>query len=170
MIRTAERSDLEKMLEIYKTARAYMRGSGNPSQWGDSYPPRELLEEDLAQKQLFVCVENSTIYGVFAFIIGEDSTYRLIEDGAWKNDKPYGTIHRLAGDVQKKGVFAECLEYCRDQIDNLRADTHADNLTMQHLLEKHGFERCGVIYLADGSPRIAYQSCSGTVDAGSKSC
>lgn len=28
---------------------------------------------------------------------------------------------------------------------------------MQHLLEKNGFVRCGIIHLANGAPRIAYQ-------------
>ena len=28
---------------------------------------------------------------------------------------------------------------------------------MQHLLEKNGFTRCGIIHVADGTPRIAYQ-------------
>jgi len=36
-------------------------------------------------------------------------------------------------------------------------DTHADNKPMQHLAEKHGFTRCGIIYTGDGSPRIAYE-------------
>lgn len=28
---------------------------------------------------------------------------------------------------------------------------------MQHILEKNGFARCGIIHVADGTPRIAYQ-------------
>ena len=28
---------------------------------------------------------------------------------------------------------------------------------MQHLIEKNGFQRCGIIYVEDGSPRIAYE-------------
>ena len=28
---------------------------------------------------------------------------------------------------------------------------------MQHILEKQGFVRCGIIYVANGTPRIAYQ-------------
>ena len=49
--------------------------------------------------------------------------------------------------------FAWCAERC----DSLRADTHADNKIMQHILEKNGFARCGIIHVADGTPRIAYQ-------------
>ena len=35
---------------------------------------------------------------------------------------------------------------------------------MQHLLEKNGFVRCGIIHLANGAPRIAYQFAGGSTD------
>ena len=47
MFRGARRSDLEQILEIYAHARKTMADSGNPTQWGDSYPPQEMLEEDI---------------------------------------------------------------------------------------------------------------------------
>ena len=46
-----------------------------------------------------------------------------------------------------------------EQCGNLKIDTHEDNVVMQHVLEKNGFERCGKIYTHDGTPRIAYQKC-----------
>ena len=48
---------------------------------------------------------------------------------------------------------------CTD-CESLRADTHADNKVMQHLLESEGFTRCGIIHVEDGTPRIAYQRLS----------
>ena len=54
------------------------------------------------------------------------------------------------------------MEHCQ----SLRADTHADNKVMQHLLEKNGFTRCGVIHVADGSPRFAYQKLAPTQPLG----
>ena len=56
-----------------------------------------------------------------------------------------------------KGLFSQCLEFCRTICPEIRVDTHHDNRTMQHLAEKYGFQRCGIIYVRDGSPRIAYQ-------------
>ena len=32
---------------------------------------------------------------------------------------------------------------------------------MRHCIEKYGFIYCGVIYLPDGSPRLAYQKITG---------
>ena len=101
--------------------------------------------------------ENGEIHGAFAFMPGDDPTYGYIEDGHWLNDRPYGAIHHIAGDGQIRGIFTQAFDFCRAQIGELRIDTHRDNKTMQHVVAKHGFRRCGIIYLENGAPRIAYQ-------------
>lgn len=157
-IRAAQMQDLPEIMAVYAQARKYMADNGNASQWGSAYPPEETVREDIRLGQCFVGTDGiGSIHFVFAFITGEDPTYLKIEQGAWLNDSPYGTIHRLGSDGRLKGCFAQCLNFCLHRISNLRADTHRDNLTMQHLLEKHGFRRCGIIYVRDGSERIAYQ-------------
>ncbi len=40
---------------------------------------------------------------------------------------------------------------------NIRIDTHLDNRIMQHVIKKYGFTYCGIIYLASGDERLAYQ-------------
>ena len=50
------------------------------------------------------------------------------------------------------------LAFCKGIISHIRIDTHQDNKVMQHVVEKHGFRRRGIIYIADGSPRIAYET------------
>jgi len=157
MIRKALPSDLARILEIYAEARQFMRETGNPNQWGNTNPAEETLREDIAVGQLYVVERDSNICGVFAFILGEDETYKVIYDGSWRSNAPYGTIHRIASLREAKGVFTEAFEYCRGVIRHLRIDTHHDNKVMQHVVTKHGFERCGIIYLADGAPRIAYE-------------
>jgi acetyltransferase-like isoleucine patch superfamily enzyme len=157
MIRHAKIEDLETILSIYESARRFMRSRGNATQWVNGYPSEDLLRDDIAKCQLYVdCNSKDEILYVFAFIIGEDSTYKKIE-GAWLNNKPYGTIHRLASVGLATGVFERCLDYCLTQIDEIRVDTHADNAPMRKAVERAGFKRCGIIYVADGSPRIAYQ-------------
>ena len=158
MFRGAVRGDLPQILKIYARARQLMKESGNPTQWGDNFPPQELLEEDIDSNRLFVYVVNGQIEAVFAFILGKDPTYAVIEDGKWLDDTlPYGTVHRLASAGKQKGVASAVLDWSLEHCQSLRADTHADNKIMQHLLEKNGFTRCGVIHVADGSPRFAYQ-------------
>lgn len=157
MIRLAQTGDLDRIMDIYSAARAFMRRSGNPTQWGDHHPPRDMLEQDIAQQHLYVWLEDGVIHGVFAFVLGDDPSYAHIEDGNWLNDEPYGTIHRIASSGETRGVFAQCLAFCRGLHGNIRIDTHHDNLVMQQLVTRHGFVRCGIVYVSDGSPRIAYQ-------------
>lgn len=157
MIEPATLRDMPAILDIYKYARAFMRKSGNPFQWGNSSPTEETLLCDIEKKQLYLCKDGAVIYGVFAFIIGTDSTYLKIDDGAWLSDTPYGTIHRIAGNGKGKGVLAEAVAFCEEKIPHLRIDTHHDNLVMQHILPTLGFRKCGIIHIADGSPRIAYE-------------
>ena len=127
---------------------------------GMPYSP-ELLEEDIDTNRLFVYMINGQMQAVFAFILGEDPTYKVIEDGQWLNDTlPYGTLHRLASAGESKGVGKAVVEWCLEHCESLRADTHADNKVMQHLLESEGFTRCGIIHVEDGTPRIAYQRMS----------
>ena len=95
------------------------------------------------------------LIGTFYFAVEEEPTYRKI-DGAWLNDLPYGVVHRLASDGRSKGLFQACLTFAQDRCTELRVDTHADNKRMRHLLLESGFIPCGTIYVADGSPRIAY--------------
>lgn len=156
MIRTAKLEDLPLIEHIYDTARTFMRANGNHHQWVNGYPQREMLENDIEKGQLYVAEESGAIHGVFAFILGEDPTYAYIEGGHWLNDKPYGTIHRIGSDGAVKGLLRQTLRFALGYTDEVRADTHEDNKPMQHVLEKNGFVRCGVIYLEDGDPRVAY--------------
>lgn len=157
MIRKACPADLPGILVIYENARAFMRASGNPTQWGDGRPFKETLEEDIRIGQLYVMEADGAVYAVFAFILGDDPTYAVIEDGAWISDRPYGTVHRIAGDGSRSGVFRECSEFCLSMTGHVRIDTHKDNIPMQTAILREGYSYCGIIYIEDGSPRLAYE-------------
>lgn len=154
-IRRAEWKDLPRILEIYAYAREFMAKTGNPNQWKKTNPPRETLEADILAGNLYV-LQNMGIHGVFAYFTEPDPTYAYIEDGRWLDESPYGTIHRVAGDGSG-GIFGAVLEFALAQNSHVRIDTHGDNKVMQHVLEKHGFIRCGIIYLTNGEPRIAFE-------------
>ncbi len=155
IVRKANFEDLPRILALYAGARAFMASRGNPDQWGTTHPPASLLEADIREGNLYVMIGGETIHGVFAFLLGEDPTYAAIYDGAWGQNAPYGTIHRIAGDGSG-GIFAACVSFCRERCGYLRVDTHKDNLPMQRSILRAGFHKCGIIYLADGSSRIAF--------------
>lgn len=127
------------------------------NQWKNGFPPQALLAEDIRVGQLYVVKTEDVIHAVFAFILGADPTYSEIEEGAWISDTKYGTLHRVAGNGEIHGIFSGIVKFCEQRIRHLRVDTHEDNKVMQHVILKNGFQRCGIIRLADGSPRIAYE-------------
>lgn len=155
MVRYAKNEDLPIIRALYEDARAFMKETGNPHQWTAPFPD-PLLQEDIRKNRLYLIERNEKICGVFYFFIGEDPTYQYIE-GHWNSPSPYGAIHRITGAREERGIFKEAFDFCRNQIAHLRIDTHHDNKIMQHTLEKHGFVQCGIIYLEDGNPRIAYE-------------
>lgn len=157
-IRLATLSDLNKLMGIFDTARRFMQSTGNANQWINGYPQRELIMHEINSGHCYVCInEQESVAGTFCFIQGPDPTYPRIDEGDWLDNDPYWVIHRIASDGSCRGIFEACINWCEKQTPNLRVDTHADNKIMQNLLEKHGFIRCGIIYVANGTPRIAYQ-------------
>lgn len=153
----AEKKDLPRILQIYDYAREFMKATGNASQWKDNFPPETLLIQDILEKQLYVVKSGEEIHGCFAFILGKEPAYAQLEGGEWRLDTEYGTIHRVAGDGRTHGLFDAMVAFCWEKIKHVRLDTHVDNHIMQRLISRQGFKRCGIIYVADGSPRIAYE-------------
>lgn len=157
VIKKAEDDELEKILEIYDHARRFMRDNGNPDQWSNTYPPKNQLEKSIQVGKLYVCVDQDELVGVFYFAEEEDPTYAVIEEGAWLNDNPYGVVHKIASAAGTKGIATFCLNWAFEQTKNIRIDTHELNVPMRALLNKLGYKYCGRIYVADGSPRMAFQ-------------
>ena len=159
MIRRADISDLPKIKEIYSAARAFMCENGNAHQWGDTYPEEHIIQQDLQSGFLYVVeseVTPSEICGCFAMIQGNDPTYDII-DGAWSADTPYTAIHRVASNGSERGVLKRIMDFSKARCSHIRIDTHKDNLPMQNALAKNGFSCCGIIYLENGDPRLAYE-------------
>ena len=160
-IRKTRIEDLERVMAIYAHARAFMAAHGNPNQWGPTrWPPEDLIRQDISQGKSYVCLSDDRIVGVFYFDQGPEiePTYAHIEDGAWRDNSPYGVVHRIASDGSARGTGAFCINWAYDQCGHLRIDTHGDNRVMQGLLSKLGFVHCGTIFVReDSDPRLAYE-------------
>ncbi len=155
-VRKTAVEDLDEVEKIYIHARKQMAINGNPTQWGNDRPSMELVKKDIAEGNSYVVLNDGRITATFAYIIGIEPTYLDI-DGAWLNDEPYGTIHRIASLNEVKGIFDFVIDYVSGYRTDIRIDTHRDNRIMLHLIEKNGFERCGIIIVDDGTERIAFQ-------------
>ena len=156
-IRKAKADEIDYLMEMIDHSRELMRSSGNTIRWTYGYPQRELILNDIKDNQQFVIEENGELVGTFCLIIGEDPNYKIIENGTWLNEEKYGVIHRLASNGKAKGLARFCFEWSFQQIPNIRIDTHETNVAMQKVLEKLGYKKCGIIYVSDGTPRLAFQ-------------
>ena len=154
-IRKAVPEDFERILEIYAYAREVMKNSGNPDQWGDFQPSRELVEYDISVSRAYV-MEEEKIHGVFVIIEGDDPLYKSI-DGRWLDDGDYISVHRIASDGEVHGIFDSAISYAKEKYPCIRIDTYRDNRIMQRLLEKSGFTYCGIVKEEDGDPRREWQ-------------
>lgn len=157
MVRKATYEDVPELMEVFGKARETMRASGNMHQWNDGYPSEEIVRKDIENGVCYVLCKNERIIATMAFIPGPDPTYANIYDGQWIDESPYYVIHRIAAAEPGNNAAHLMLLWALTQTDSIRIDTHKDNVIMQHILAKQGFTHCGMIYLANGDPREAYQ-------------
>ena len=163
VIRPATPADIPALRPVFEAAKAIMRADGNHDQWATpGFPDDSLLLRDIARGGGFVIsseagggVEKSLV-AYFALLPSPEPTYDYI-DGAWLTDGPYGVVHRMASYPEEHGIFAAVIDYAAARYAHLRIDTHRDNRIMQHLIEKHNFTYCGIIWLEDGTERLAYE-------------
>lgn len=161
IVRNTVEEDIPRLMEVFADARQTMRSDGNFEQWNGAYPDAEAIMKDISRGVSFVIEDDGRICGTFAFIPGIEPTYETIYEGSWLDDRlPYATVHRIAGCHGSHGIFSSCIDWCAARIGNIRIDTHRDNRIMQKLISRSGFSYCGIIYLADGAERLAYQRMS----------
>ena len=104
--------DYPHMQKNYARARELMARSGNPTQWGDTFPKDDVVRDDIAQRRAMLLVDevggHERILAQFALCPGEDPTYHHI-DGAWLDDDSYVTIHRIASSGLVKHAARDCI-------------------------------------------------------------
>ena len=167
ILRRAEISDLDIVCRIIGEAQAQMARLGI-DQWQNGYPDRAALEADILRGVgLVLCEEEkSGVVAYCAAIFGQEPTYARIDGGKWltDNESQYIVVHRLAvaDGFKNRGIATNIISRIERLAiergcDSFRIDTHHDNGYMHALCARLGFVRCGVIYVSDGTPRVAYE-------------
>ena len=161
--RKSVKSDIPEIMGIIKQAQDYFKEK-NIDQWQNGYPNEEVINNDIENEESYVMIKDDKIVATTVISFKEESCYENIIDGKWLTSGDYGVIHRIAVGKTYKGLglshkiikYAEkiCLE---KGVPSIKVDTHEDNIPMQSLLKKNGFEYCGVVYLEDGGKRVAFE-------------
>lgn len=161
ILRKAKENEAVSCYQCIEDARAYHKSMGF-EQWHPGYPTLQTVQDDIAEGRGYVFTDTTGIIGYCCIISGEEPAYRKIK-GAWKTEKPYAVVHRMAfsKNARGKGLSGKAVglikELClAENICAIRVDTQDENKVMQHILEREGFIYCGLIQF-DGGPKRAYE-------------
>ncbi|EOU1743055.1 GNAT family N-acetyltransferase [Clostridium perfringens] len=161
--RQANISDLDQIVEIIELSKKYLKET-KVDQWQDGYPAKEDLRRDIESGNSYVLTNKDEIVATTVISLDGESTYNLIFNGEWITNEDYIVMHRVAvhDKYKGKGIFKELIKEAESLalnkgISSIKIDTHRDNISMQRAVVKNDFKRCGIIYLGDGSERIAFE-------------
>ena len=161
ILRKATASEAAASYQCIEDARVFHRSMGFV-QWHPGYPTMQTIEDDIKNGVGYVFAEGDTVLGYCCIVIGDEPAYHVI-DGAWKTDRDYAVVHRMAfsASCRGKGLSAEAFALIRafceeNQVEAVRVDTQGENKVMQHILEREGFAYCGLVTF-DGGPKLAYE-------------
>ena len=138
--RQAKISDLDQIVEIIELSKKYLKET-KVDQWQDGYPAKEDLRRDIESGNSYVLTNKDEIVATTVISLDGESTYNKYKG---------------------KGIFKELIKEAEslalnNDIFSIKIDTHRDNVSMQRAVVKNNFKRCGIIYLEDGSERIAFE-------------
>lgn len=155
------KKDIPKIMEIINNAKLHLKEQGI-NQWQESYPNIETIENDCEISKGYVLISNNEIIAYVFIDFDIDFDYNVI-DGAWKNQREYGSLHRVAMSANYRGkglsehIFNLACELGKaNGVYSMRIDTHNDNTKMKHILEKNGFEFCGIVNVR-GLRRMSFE-------------
>ncbi|EDT70122.1 GNAT family N-acetyltransferase [Clostridium perfringens] len=161
--RQAKISDLDQIVEIIELSKKYLKET-KVDQWQDGYPAKEDLRKDIESGNSYVLTNKDEIVATTVISLEGESTYNLIFNGEWITNEEYIVMHRVAvhDKYKGKGIFKELIKEAESlalnkRILSIKIDTHRDNISMQRAVVKNDFQKCGIIYLEDGSERIAFE-------------
>lgn len=160
VLELATAKDAIKCYEIVDMGRKFQQEQGF-TQWTDDYPNQGTIENDISDKKGYVIKIDNVIAGYMCIDFSGEPAYEKIE-GKWHSSEKYAVVHRMAFAPEFRGIglsdtaWKLIEEYClNNKVRYIRVDTDFPNKRMQHILEKNGFVKCGVIYF-QGSGKIAY--------------
>lgn len=161
--RQAKISDLDQIVEIIELSKKYLKET-KVDQWQDGYPEKEDLRRDIESGNSYVLTNKDKIVATTVISLDGESTYNSIFNGEWITNEDYIVMHRVAvhDKYKGKGIFKELIKEAEilalnKGISSIKIDTHRDNISMQRAVLKNDFKKCGIIYLEDGSERIAFE-------------
>lgn len=168
-IRKATARDFDGIWPIIVQTRNEMLRLGR-KQWDEHYPAPDDIHRDINTERAYIILEAGRPVAYAAFTFDKEEAYAHLAGGQWISEGDYGVIHRLAIAIEgrRKGYGRSFFDFfeqkaLRQGITSIKVDTNFDNVEMLGLLDKLGYQRCGLVYypaLPTGrKERIAFEKC-----------
>lgn len=175
-MRPATVDDIPAIVATLEAGRSLLAADGI-DQWQDGAGPDvDLVTSDVARGWGRVFLIGGQVAATAALIDEPEPAYDQVVEGAWqvRGDaaapagaaSPYVTIHRVAVAPAFRGMhvaqrfYARLIEEARARgFAEIRVDTHADNVRMQHVIASAGFTRACTVLIGNNPKdlRWAYQ-------------
>ena len=163
-IEKTSKKDIDRVMVIIGEARRSI-GKLGIDQWQYGYPSRDIIKDDVSKGISYIVKDEcDEILATFCLREDEEPTYKEIYDGVWLNKGESLALHIIAicDKARGKGIAGQIITFigqkCREcNVLSVKVDTHQGNVPMRKMLEKNGFAYCGIIHLATGEERVAYE-------------
>lgn len=147
-------ADLPEVLRLFQAATKHMDEQGIP-QWDEIYPNREVLGEDIAREELYLCRIEDKIACVFVLSEHCDEEYAA---GTWRSpESRFCVLHRLCvhPDFQHRKVAARAMDYIEESlrqagVESVRLDAFSLNPYALRLYESRGYQKAGQVHFRKG--------------------
>lgn len=146
-IRKAELGDLKEIMDIFSKAISTMNDN-NIHQWDEIYPTKDILQQDILKRQMYVGIKDNTIVSV---VVVNDEFDEQYKSGNWKySNERFAVVHRLCVNPiyqnQKLGkstmlMIEDLLK--KEGIDSIRLDAFSLNPYALKMYQKLGYEKVG---------------------------
>lgn len=156
MFKLASETDIDKIVKLANITRDHMQANGL-EQWVGDYPNKTHFLNDYNNKGLFIYTVNNDVLASISLLPENDEAYKAIK---WTTNNAL-VIHRIIVNpkFQKQGLgkllFNEAIRYAKQNYyPGIKVDTHPNNLKMQGLIIKMGFNYLGYL---ESINRLAYE-------------
>ena len=169
-MRPATVDDVPAIVATLEAGRALLAADGIDQWQNGTGPDVDLVTEDVERGWGRVFLVDGQVAATAALIDEPEPNYAHMLEGAWqvRGDAaaPYATIHRVAVAPAFRGMhvaqrfYARLIEEARARgFAEIRVDTHADNVRMQHVIASAGFTRACTVLIGNNPKdlRWAYQ-------------
>ena len=168
-MRPATVDDVPAIVATLEAGRALLAADGIDQWQNGTGPDVDLVTEDVERGWGRVFLVDGQVAATAALIDEPEPNYAHMLEGAWQvrgDAAPYATIHRVAVAPAFRGMhvaqrfYARLIEEARARgFAEIRVDTHADNVRMQHVIASAGFTRACTVLIGNNPKdlRWAYQ-------------